>query len=252
MRRLLPDVVEEDLASVYDGLRLVGPIGRRAGVSLGMVSSVDGAASIAGRTAALGDAADRTAFGALRAAADAVLVGAGTVRAENYGPAAGSAERRRRREQKGLSAAPRLVVVSNGLDLDPGARLFADPAHPPLLATNARAAAGNAQLGEVAEYLVAGEERVDLRELLLQLAARGLGAVLCEGGPSLNAALLADDLVDELYLTLAPVLVGGSATRIVAGPTEAVQRMELAELREHDGELLLRYRRDSLAPTDRL
>jgi len=252
VRRLLPDVADERIDQVYDDLRLIGPIDGRAGVSLGMVASADGAATVAGRTASLGGAADQAAYGALRGAADAILVGAGTVRAENYGPAAGGAERRRRRTAKGLTPEPRLVVVSNRLDFDPAARVFADPDHPPLLATNARAAAQAASLSGVAELLVVGDEAVDLTVLLVELAERGYAGVLCEGGPTLNGALLEDGLVDALFLTIAPVLVGGAAGRIVSGLVEVDLDLELAELRSADGELLLHYRRRSAIPDDRL
>ena len=252
MRRLLPDVADEPLDQAYDDLRLTGPVEGRAGVSLGMVASADGAATVAGRTASLGGAADQAAYVALRAAADAILVGAGTVRAENYGPAAGGADRQRRRMSKGLTPAPRLVVVSNRLDFDPAARVFGDPDHPPLIATNARAAAQASSLTGIAELMVVGDEAVDLTVLLVELAQRSYGGVLCEGGPTLNGALLEHDLVDALFLTVAPVLVGGAAGRIVSGLAEVDLPLELVELRSNEGELLLHYRRRTAVLDDRL
>lgn len=243
MRRLVPSPGEEPLAEVYADLVLTGPIAGRSGISLGMVSSVDGAAALAGRTAELGGVADQAAFGALRAAADGILVGAGTVRIENYGAAAGPEQRRRRRLAKGLAASPRLVIVSNRLDLEPDARVFADPEHPPLLVTNERAAATRPDLTDVAEVVACGSEQVDLTAALELLAARGLGRLLCEGGPSLNASLFAADLVDEVFLTVAPTLAAGDAPRIIAASGPTAQRpLTLAGLREHDHELLLHYR----------
>lgn len=253
MRRLLPSVGDESLAEVYADLVLAGPLDGRSGVSLGMVSSVDGGATVAGRTAALGGAADRAAFGALRAAADGVLVGAGTVRVEDYGPATGSEPRRWRRLAKGLSEVPRLVIVSNRLELRADARVFSDPRHPPLLVTTARAAAQRPDLARQAEIMVSGDESVDLDAALRELAGRGLGRLLCEGGPGLNASLFTADRVDEVFLTLAPTIVGGDAPRIVAAAgAHAPRPLELAGLREHDGELLLHYRVVRSPPADRL
>ncbi|HSK24320.1 MAG TPA: dihydrofolate reductase family protein [Egicoccus sp.] len=252
MRRLLPDVRDETPAGVYDDLVLAGPVGGRSGVSLGMVSSVDGGATVDGRTADLGGEADQAAFGALRAASDAILVGAGTVLAEDYGPAAGSTARRRRRLEKGLAASPRLVIVSNRLGMDPAARVFGDPDRPPLLVTSRQGASARPEVAARGEVLICGEQRVDLGEALRGLAARGLGRVLCEGGPGLNASLFARDLVDELFLTLAPTLVGGDAPRIIAPLAEHTPRpLELLGLREHAGELLLHYR-IRRPPADRL
>jgi riboflavin-specific deaminase-like protein len=246
VRRLVPDPREEPLDDVYGDL-VLPTRSDRAWITLGMVASVDGAASVGGVTEDLGGPADHRAFRALRAACDAILVGAGTVRAEDYGPAAGTTERRRVREAKGLAPTPRLVIVSGSLALDPTARVFSEPGHRPLVVTSATAPRERAaRVGEVAEVLPVGGERVDLAALARTLQQQGLHRVLCEGGPSLNASLVAEDLVDELFLTIDPVLVGGQASRILAG-SEAMGRrpLELVELREHEGELLLRYQ---LAP----
>lgn len=244
MRRLFPDPAVLDLDGLYAGLTLT-PGRRRASVALGMVASVDGGAAIDGVTAALGAAADRAAFRRLRAACDAVLVGAGTVRDEDYGPVRGTAERRHDREARGLAPVPRLVVVTNRLALAPDHRIFSDPAHRPLVVTTRRAPrdAGE-RLGEVADVVRLGDTTVDLAALLEYLAAVGAPRVLCEGGPTLNGALLADDLVDEVFVTLAPVLFAGSAPRIAASEVvAAVREVELVSVHEHAGELLLRYRR---------
>jgi riboflavin-specific deaminase-like protein len=244
VRRLLLSPPDEVLEEVYADLRLPAASGR-PWVALGMVTSVDGAASRDGRTSELGGEADHHAFRALRDAADAVLVGAGTVREEDYGPGTGTEARRRRRVAKGLAPAPRLVVVSGSLTLEPAARVFGDREHPPLVVTTEEAARSERgrQLGEVAELITAGEAELDLAAALDALHRRGLERVVCEGGPSLNAALLAAGLVDELFLTVDPLLVGTDAPRIVGTtPTFDPRRLELAELREHRGELLLRYR----------
>lgn len=249
MRRLEEPV--SDLDELYAGLILPDG-GTRGGegshprpwVALGMVSSVDGRATIDGGTADLGGVADQVAFRRLRAACDAILVGAGTARVESYGPTGGSAARQADREARGLAASPRLVVVTGSLDLDVDQPMFGDPRHRPLLVTHGAAPAGReAALAEVADVVRCGEREVDLPAALERLGELGHRRILCEGGPGLNAALLAEDLVDELFLTVAPVLVGGPAPRIVGSGQEAVHRLELADLHEHEGELVLRYRR---------
>jgi riboflavin biosynthesis pyrimidine reductase len=245
VRRFVPDPAEEIVEQVYDDLVLPTVPGR-SWFALGMVASVDGAAAVEGLTAGLGGTADHHAFRALRGACDAVLVGAGTVRAEHYGPIRGTPARRARRRAKGLAPAPRLVILSGSLDLDLGARVFQDPDHRPLLVTHDGAPPARARaLAEVAELVRCGGDRgVDLGRLSVGLRERGLARVLCEGGPSLNGALLRADLVDEVFLTIDPVLVGGPAPRIVSGEEELAPRtMRLMEVREHEGELLLRYRR---------
>jgi riboflavin biosynthesis pyrimidine reductase len=248
VRRLYPDVAEEDSDSTYAGL-WSGPEGpARGGVhlALGMISSVDGGASVEGRTEHLGGPGDRIAFSRLREACDVILVGAETVRAEGYGPPVGDEARRRRRLARGLAAVPRLAIVSGSLGLDPAARVFAEAPSPPLvLTTQAAADEAPAALQAVAEIVALGSTTVELPRTVDLLAGRGLRRILCEGGPSLAAQLFAADLVDELFVTLHPVALAGVAPRIVQG-VEAVppRRLVLTELREHEGELLLRYRRD--------
>jgi riboflavin-specific deaminase-like protein len=245
VRRLYPSFEEFDLDALYAGLTLAAGDGERASVALGMVSSVDGAAAIAGTTSALGGPADRVAFRTLRGACDAILVGAGTVRDEDYGPPGGPAARQADRLGRGLAAVPRLVIVTRRLALDPAQRVFGDPDRRPLIVTTMRAPeAAAASLAPVADVLRLGDEAVDLPALLARLGALGLSRVLCEGGPSLNAALLASDLVDEVFLTLYPALAGGTAPRILAGSDGMpAHPLALAAVHEHDGELLLRYQR---------
>ncbi|MEX2328828.1 MAG: dihydrofolate reductase family protein [Nitriliruptoraceae bacterium] len=224
----------------------------RAHVSLGMVSSVDGAATVDGHTADLGAAADHVAFRALRDAADAILVGAGTVRLEGYGPGTVDGARRQRRRARGLDDQPRLVIVSSSLELDPEHRVFAGPV-PPIVVTHEQAYAdAPTRLTAVAELLAIGGERVDLEEMTRVLARQGLSRVLCEGGPTLNGGLLEAGVVDELFITVAPCLVGGDAPRIVTGPGPGTPvSLELLSVHEHDGELLLRHRVRSAASSGR-
>lgn len=251
MRRLVPEPTGEadggertDVERVYEGLELRGGADDPR-VSLGMVCSVDGAVSVAGRSAALGGEADRAAFQALRAACDVILVGAGTVRDERYRAPRGTEERQRRRRVKRLAPAPRLAIVSGSLALDEELPVFAAPDHPPLVLTHAAAPpARRRRLEQLAEVVMVGEDRVELARAVAELGRLGLGRILCEGGPRLNGALLADDLVEEVFLTLAPVLVGGDGPRVALGEGSGSARpLTLVEAQLHRDELLLRYRR---------
>jgi riboflavin biosynthesis pyrimidine reductase len=203
-----------------------------------MVASVDGASSGPGdKSAPLSSAADRRLFHALRAVADVVLAGAGTVRAENYGAPRGDGLR------------PRLATVSGRLALDPATRFFREPEVPPLVFTTGDALAegkASPELAAVAEIRAAGAHTFDWPEALRILRADyGTEVLLVEGGPTLNTELVAADLVDELRLTIAPLVVGGSTRRIVApGAPADARRYTLADLGEDDGFLFLRYLRD--------
>lgn len=255
MRRLLPSdgpPVEVDPATAYVADR-PAPAGR-PWVTLSMVSSVDGAAAVAGLSGGLGGDGDHAAFMALRALADVVLVASGTVKAEDYGrPAAGPATREARRA-RGQSDAPRLVVVSGRLDLDPTARLFADPpaeldrrpllVHPPDAPVQARTRlAAVAELTEVAGG--ADGRGTSPAAVLGELAVRGVRLVLAEGGPHFAGQLIAADLVDEMCLSLDPVVVGGDAPRIVVGgPPHGPRQFRTDQVLEADGVLLLRLVRE--------
>jgi riboflavin-specific deaminase-like protein len=239
-----PEPSDTPLEDLYADVQLPGtPEDPR--ISLGMVSSVDGAVTVEGRSGGLGGAADRAAFRALRAACDAILVGAGTVRDEGYGPPRGSEDRRTARERRGLAPVPRLVILSGSLAIPTDHRVFENASLRPVLVTHAAAPAHRRRaLAEVADIVTAGRDEVDLPTAVAHLGRLGLGRILCEGGPRLNAALLAADLVEEVFLTLAPVLVGGEGPRITAGAGPGdVRPLALVEARVHDHELVLRYRR---------
>jgi riboflavin biosynthesis pyrimidine reductase len=163
---------------------------------------------------------------------DVVLVGAGTARVENYGGA---------RETDGH--VPPIAVVSRSLDLDPASRLFTDTLVRPIILTCTSApAARRAALADVADVVVAGDADVDIRAALDALADRGLRHVECEGGPHLLGWLVAAGMLDELCLTLSPVIAGGTAGRIVAGLESQVgDPMRLVHVLEDVGHLFLRY-----------
>ena len=211
-----------------------------------MVASLDGGVTVEGRSGGLAGAADKELFGALRQIADVVLAGAGTVRAEDYGPPKATEEVRALRRARGQREVPRLAVVSRRLDLDPTARLFSDPDNRPYVITHTAAPADRrGELAEVADVVSYGEDEVDLVAALAHLRSEGAAVVTCEGGPTLNGTLIALDLIDEWALTLSPVLIGGDARRSSRGMVADPRRFELARLLEGDGELLSRWVRSS-------
>ncbi len=232
MHQLLPTPRSDvDPATTYaEPVR--SPHSGRPWVLANMVASVDGRAAVHGRTAALSGAADRAVFKLLRTLADVVLVGAGTVRAERYGPV-----------KEGDR--PPVAVISRSLDLDWDSPLFSEAARPTeVLTCQAADPARLVAARRVADVVVVGDKQVDLSQALVGLAARGRRVVLCEGGPHLLGELVAADLVDELCFTLTPLLVGGvEPTLLVAPPFDPPRRLRLASVIEDDGALLLRYLR---------
>ncbi|NED94130.1 pyrimidine reductase family protein [Phytoactinopolyspora alkaliphila] len=214
-----------------------------------MVSSIDGAAQGPdARSGTLSTPTDQRVFALLRALADVVLVGAGTARAESYGPAEPDTVYATLRERDGRPPAAPMAVVSRRLELHPSSPLF----------TRALDVTGAAQrtivltvesapperrsaLAEVADVIVAGEKDVDPSAALSQLAERGLRRVLCEGGPSLLAEVARAGRLDELCYTVTPMLAGGYATRILDGAPIHDSRWQLAHLLEDDGALLTRW-----------
>lgn len=231
MRQLLPATDEADLFSAY---AQPGP-----GVRVNFVASIDGAATLDGRSGGLSSQADKRVFRLLRTLADVVLVGAGTARVEKYGPVRLAPELQSWRQDHGLAPVPPLAVVSASLDLDPGSALFTEAVARPLILTRDDAPSDRrAGLSKVADVLTADSTSAWLR----LLADRGLSRVLCEGGPRLFGTLLDDGLVDELCLTVAPVMAGQGAPRIAeqmvpAGP----RRFGLLHVLEEDGFVFLRY-----------
>ncbi len=218
----------------------------RPWLQVNFVSSADGAATASGRSHGLSGPADKKIFALGRDLADVVLVGAGTAIVEGYRGIKRTEVRAERRTRLGLADLPPVAVVTGRCTISPQTPLVADTLVPPIVLTTAAAPARcRDELTEAgADVVIAGEERVDLRRALAALAERGLLRVCCEGGPHLFGELIAEDLVDQLCLTLAPLLAGAGAPRIVAGvaPPEP-QRMDLASVLTDDGFLMLRYRR---------
>lgn len=242
MRQLVPTPVSE--VSPADAYRDLPEAPGRPGVRLNMIASVDGATAVDGRSGPLGGPPDRIVYRLLRSFADVVLVAAGTVRAENYKPALLYAEHVEARRARGQADVPRIAVVSRRLDLDWDAPLFRDAAEPTIIVTGEDAPADALARARRAGHVIAsGTNGVNLGAAVVALGALGARHVLAEGGPSLNGALADADLIDEICLTIAPILAGGDAKRILAGPDlPAPLDLELRGLLEEDGFLLCRYR----------
>ncbi|MGF7235458.1 MAG: pyrimidine reductase family protein, partial [Frankia sp.] len=214
-------------------------------VRVNFVTSADGAAELGGRSGSLGDDGDRAIFQHLRWLSDVVLVGAGTARAENYGAVKVPAERQALRREAGLAPVPPVAVVSGRLHLDPAARLFTSEGPRPLVVTCETAPVDRrAALAEVADVVVAGEDAVDARAAVQALVDLGLSRVLCEGGPSLHTDLTVAGLVDELCLTISPLVAGPGRMHITSGPQWTdTEQLRLAHVLEQGGTLFLRYGR---------
>ncbi|OLL20982.1 MULTISPECIES: pyrimidine reductase family protein [unclassified Rhodococcus (in: high G+C Gram-positive bacteria)] len=213
-------------------------------VRVNFVSSLDGAVAVEGRSGGLGTPSDKKVFGLLRGLADVIVVGAGTARGENYGGARTSAALRERRLEAGLSEVPPVAVVTATCHLDPGCRLFTDTTVAPVVLTCETApgtrrrslAAAGADVRVIAEHSIDGHAVRDA------LAAAGWTRLLCEGGPRLFGQLIADGVVDDLCLTLAPLLAAGPEGRIATAPQTAVTSMRPAHvLADDDGTVLTRW-----------
>jgi 5-amino-6-(5-phosphoribosylamino)uracil reductase len=213
------DLAPEDLFDLYD---LPGPHLRA-----GFVASVDGVVAVDGRSASLGGPADKAVFRALRAVSDAIIVGAGTVRAEDYGPVQYGEQARTWRQARNRSGQPPVVIVSRRGQLDPDAKVLQGPV---ILAVPEGVAAPRGV------EVIRTTDPLTLRQ---SLHDRGLSRLLCEGGPSLLTSLLAAGVVDELCLTTAPSLVG-AGPRLLSGAAAA--RLALRSLVVDDpGVLLARW-----------
>jgi riboflavin-specific deaminase-like protein len=260
-RRLLPAGADADAREIAAGLDFAQRAQERAAdrrarpyLVLNMASTLDGRATLDGRSGPIGNRADRELFHALRAEADAVMAGAGTVRTERYGRIVGDAHTRRERAARGLSEEPLACIVSGRLALPPDMPLLAEPQARVVIVT-----ASAASLPETAAHVdyvrAAREGELDLAEAMRELHERfGVRTLLCEGGPHLNAQLLLAGLVDELFLSIAPKLAGGEdatgeSLRIVAGAAFAEPAgLELLAALENESNLFLRYALRSPAP----
>jgi riboflavin biosynthesis pyrimidine reductase len=256
MRRLFPVTYEtadhaaheprewslDELADAY-----AYPLGQDVWLRANMVSTLDGAAQHDGRSQGISCAADMRIFGTLRGLADAVLVGAETVRLEGYRPARAREAFAARREAAGQGPAPAIAVITASLDLDFSLPLFTSPLVPTFVVTGAGAPPDRMEAARKAgaEVLIAGEgSTVEPERAVRVLAERGLTRLLTEGGPRLLGQFVAAQVLDELCLTLSPMLTAGDAQRIAGGPSLTVpERFEMSSVLEEAGFLFTRYRR---------
>ncbi|MGH3649125.1 MAG: dihydrofolate reductase family protein [Acidimicrobiia bacterium] len=239
MIRIEPGGLEVDPLEVQMGY----PRGRedRPWVMANFVTTVDGATAVDGGSSAINDDDDKAMFAAMRAVPDFIMVGAETVRAENYGPVDLDERRRNARLDACLEETPHLVIVTRSLDLDPGARVFGDPQRRVMILTVPDAPDDRfAALSGVADVVrLKGTTPSDLLHYL-----RMARVVLCEGGPSLVGQFVAAGLIDELALTVAPMLVSGDAPRLAHGPAaDPPLEMRLDRVLYGDRSLFLRYLR---------
>jgi riboflavin biosynthesis pyrimidine reductase len=234
-----PALDDDALAGLYGY-----PAGGGTWLRANMVASLDGAAAADGRSGGLSSPGDRRVFWMLRGLADVILVGAGTARTEGYRPTRSKDDWAALGLRAGRPAAPPLALVTLSLGLDPAAPLVADApadARTVIITCESAPADRRAALSQVADVIVAGDSDVDLKAALAALADRGLGRILCEGGPRLLADLTAAGLLDELCLTLSPVLSGPGPVRVLTGDPFPSRRLRLAHLLEEDDVLFARY-----------
>jgi riboflavin biosynthesis pyrimidine reductase len=242
MRMLFPDSGSEvDPETVYADLPHNDA---RPAVRLNMIVSVDGGTSWNGVSGALGGPADKALFSVMRSFADVVLVASATMQGEQYGPAVLAPNFQDARRRRGQAPVPRIAVVSRKCRFDWSSPFFTTAtARPIVLTVSSAAPEDRGRAAEVADVIVAGEDDVDLALAVDELGALGAESVLAEGGPTLNGQLARAKLLDELCVTLSPLLASGDAKRIISGSTlDELEPLDLRSICEDDDYLFLRYR----------
>lgn len=242
MQRLLPDPGPTTVEEQLSGLDLIDlAYADRPYLVLNFATTLDGRAAIEGRSGPIGSDTDTRMLERLRTRVDAVMIGAGTMRAERYGRVVSDPGLRAQRERIGLAHDPLAVLVTGRLDLPWDAPLFTNGGGKVLIFTASEA---DPPQTETSVRVVRHEGSVDLGEAMRYLRKeRDVRALLCEGGPDLHGQLVAAGLTDELFLTIAAKLASGPGPHILEGTLPEVVGMELAWLLEHRGELFARYRR---------
>ena len=242
VRRLLPEASSTTIAEELAGYHpFDSPHEDRPFIAINFVTTIDGRATIEGRSGKIGSDADTEMLQRLRTRFDAVMIGAGTMRAERYGRIVSNPEWRAQRERIGLPHDPLAVIISGRLDLPWDAPIFTSGGGSIVIFTSSEAEPPET---ETPLQVIRHDDWVDIAGALRYLRReRQIRALLCEGGPGLHGELEAAGLVDELFLTIAPKLSGGAAPHILEGELLEVAELELLWLLEREGELFTRYRR---------
>ena len=247
VQRLLPDQAQTTVAEQLSKLELNELAhSDRPYLVLNFATTLDGRAAISGRSGPIGSQTDTEMLQRLRTRVDAVMIGAGTMRAERYGRMVSDPDFRAYRESTGLAADPLGVLVSNRLELPWDAGLFTDGGGQVVIFT-----ASEEEPPETATpvTVVRHTEGVELDRALEWLRKeRDISSVLCEGGPTLHGRLREAGLADELFLTFAPKIAGGEGPRVLEGALADVDEVELAWLLEAESELFARYRGITAGP----
>ena len=224
-----------------DGLIELYPRNPGPTLRVNFIASADGAVTVDGLSAGLHGPGDKEIFDSLRTVCDALIVAAGTLKAENYDALRLTPEARAWRTAHGLPEFPLMVIVSGSLDLDLDQLVFADAPIRPIVVT--RRGAPIERVEKVAEVIAVGDDQVDLAAAVAALHERGATQLLCEGGPHLLGAMIAAGLVTELCLTVSPLLVGGGPGRVAAGAPGTPEKMSLRHALSVEDMLFLRYAR---------
>ncbi|GIF18308.1 riboflavin biosynthesis pyrimidine reductase [Actinoplanes tereljensis] len=225
-----------------DGLDRRYPRNDEPTLRVNFIASADGAVSVDGLSGGLHGPGDKEIFDSLRMVCDALIVGSGTIKAENYDALRLTPAARAWRRQHDLPEFPLMVIVSGSLNLNYQQLIFTDAPVRPIVLTHA--GADTSEAAKHAEVIAVGDHgQVDLAAGLAALHARGATQLLCEGGPSLLGTMIAEDLVTELCLTVSPLLVGGGPGRIAAGAPGAARKMSLRHILTREDMLFLRYAR---------
>lgn len=209
-----------------------------------MVAGLDGTAAIDGKVGALSTEVDQKLFRRMRQIADVVLVGAETVRKEGYGLVRLSDEAKAQRVAEGKPPTPPVAVVTGSLNLNWNLKLFKEaPEHAPtmIITTNSADPQRVAEAKKHATVVIAGEDRVEPAAALQALAERGHQVVLCEGGPTLLGEFVAAQRLDELCLSIAPVMGGDNLPVGIMPDGGGVHHFELQSVMGEEHTLFLRY-----------
>lgn len=236
--QVIDSVATTNLLEAYDVPR--APRADRPWVLCNLVATLDGRTAVYGRVGALSSPADQALFHHLRGLSDAIVVGAATVRAERYGAPRVTPELSRERRERGQAPEPRLCVVSRSLELDGAVDALQTTGSRPIVLTCDAAPADRVfDVAAHAEMISVGSDRVDLRRGLSALRRHGVRVALCEGGPTLNAELLEQGLIDELCITYAPLL-GGDPLGLFERGTAPLQNVRIAHVLTADGTIFVR------------